>query len=77
MQDLLVMAPKNQLTLGQDRRLMYLENKDGLIDGARARIGWVTFSKTGKSVHYRGMELLKQKGGGIRGNRPLGPREAP
>ena len=45
---------------------MYVENKDGEIDGANARIGWVTFSKSGKSVYYRGRELLKANG--IRGN---------
>ena len=45
---------------------MYVENKDGQIDGAEARIGWVSFSKTGRSVYYRGRELLKA--GGVRGN---------
>lgn len=45
---------------------MYVENKSGDIDGVRARIGWVTFSKTGQSVYYRGRTLLKANG--IRGN---------
>jgi hypothetical protein len=45
---------------------MYVEPKDGGLDGAEARIGWVTFSKTGKSVYYRGRSLLRAKG--IRGN---------
>ena len=45
---------------------MYIENKDGEIDGVSGRIGWVTFSKSGKSIYYRGRELLKVKG--IRGN---------
>jgi hypothetical protein len=58
----------NQLTRGANRRVMYVENKDGDIDGVRARIGWVTFSKTGLSVHYRGRTLVRSKGGGIRGN---------
>ena len=62
------MSQKNQLTLGQERRLMYVENKEGDIEGVRARIGWVTFSRTGKSVHYRGMEFFKIVGGGVRGN---------
>lgn len=57
-----------QLTRGMKRRLMYVENKDGDIDGANGRIGWVSFSKTGQTVYYRGRELLKAKGGGIRGN---------
>jgi len=33
----------SQLTKGLQRRLMYVENKDGLIDGERARIGWAEF----------------------------------
>lgn len=57
---------KNQLTRGLKRRLMYVENKDGDIDGAQGRIGWVTFSRTGQTVHYRGREL--GKGSGVRGN---------
>ncbi len=51
------MTKKNQLTQGKKRRVMYVENKQGNIDGERARIGWVTFSKTGLSVHYRGKTL--------------------
>lgn len=47
---------------------MYLENKDGVIDGVPARIGWVSFSKSGKSVYYRGRELARLSGGGVRGN---------
>jgi len=45
---------------------MYVENKDGTIDGADARIGWVTFSNTGSTVYYRGKELVEAQG--IRGN---------
>jgi hypothetical protein len=59
---------KNQLTRGLTRRLMYVENKDGDLDGAAARIGWVEFSKTGKTVYYRGRELASIGGRGIRGN---------
>ncbi len=59
---------KNQLTRGLDRRLMYVENKDGDIDGVPARIGWVELSKTGKTIYYRGRELLSIGGRGIRGN---------
>ena len=58
----------NQLNRGLQRRLMYVENKSGDIDGVAARIGWVGFSKSGQSVYYRGRELHKIKGGGIRGN---------
>jgi len=45
---------------------MYVENKDGELDGAHARIGWVSFSKTGRTVYYRGRELAKANG--INGN---------
>lgn len=57
-----------QLTRGKERRLMYVENKNGLIDGYSAHIGWVTFSKTGNTVYYRNLVLNKVKGGGVRGN---------
>ena len=59
---------KNQLTHGLERRVMYLENKDGLIDGARARVGWVTFSKSGRTVYYGGRSLKAIGGAGVRGN---------
>jgi hypothetical protein len=58
----------NQLTRGQQRRMMYVENKNGLIDGVAARIGWVEFSKTGRTVYYRGKSLQAFSGGGISGN---------
>ncbi len=57
-----------QLNRGLQRRLMYVENKDGEIDGVNARIGWVEFSKTGQTVYYRGRKLQKAGGQGIRGN---------
>jgi hypothetical protein len=57
-----------QLTRGLKRRLMYVENKDGVIDGAHARIGWVTFSKSAQTVYYRGRQLAKVGGRGVRGN---------
>jgi hypothetical protein len=47
---------------------MYIENKDGDIDGAAARIGWAEFSRTGRTVYYRGRELASIGGRGIRGN---------
>ena len=58
----------NQLTKGESRRVMYVENKDGDIDGASARIGWVEFSKSGLSVYYRGRTLKRARGGGVSGN---------
>jgi hypothetical protein len=42
----------DQLT-GGSRRLRYIDQKDGDIDGAAARIGWVAFSPDGLRTHYR------------------------
>ena len=58
----------NQLTRGEEKRVMYIENKDGDIDGVSGRIGWVTFSQSGRSVYYRWRTLKRAKGGGVRGN---------
>jgi hypothetical protein len=58
----------NQLNRSENRRVMYVENKAGDIDGAGARIGWVTFSRSGRSVYYRGRTLRRLKGGGFSGN---------
>lgn len=46
---------------------MYIENKsEGLV--GPARIGRVTFSKSGKSVTYRGTEFGPMKGAGFKAN---------
>ena len=47
---------------------MYVENKDGLLDGFSARIGWVEFSKTGRTIRYRGRSLVAIGGRGVSGN---------
>ena len=47
---------------------MYVENKDGDIDGYEARIGWVSFSRSGRSVYYRGRHLKRIRRGGVFGN---------
>lgn len=57
-----------QLTKGKTRRVMYVESKGEPIDGAAARIGWVTFSRTGRTVEYKGLRLGRIKGGGYPGN---------
>src|SRR4051794_212541 len=36
----------------QSKQLMYIEKKDGDIDGAAGRIGWVTVSSGGGRPHY-------------------------
>jgi hypothetical protein len=41
---------RTQLTKGMRRRIMYVENKHGLIDGIHGRIGWVSFSRTGQTI---------------------------
>lgn len=58
----------SQLTKGNACRLMYIENKDGEIDGYRARVGWVTFSKSARTIYYRDRSFARAKGGGVRGN---------
>lgn len=58
----------NQLTRGKESRVMYIENKNGDVFGADARIGRVTFSKSGLSIYYRELTFKKLKGGGISGN---------
>ena len=58
----------NQLNKGNLKHLMYLENKDYSTDGVNAHIGWVEFSKTGKTVKYKGLEFIKVKRVGGRGN---------
>jgi hypothetical protein len=57
---------KTQLNKGMQRRVMYVESKDAPIDGAHGRIGWVTFSKTGRTIYYRDKVLTK--GSGVSGN---------
>ena len=48
-------------------RIMYIENKsEGLI--GQARIGRVTFSKSGKSIYYKEKEFRSLKGKGFKSN---------
>lgn len=58
----------NQLNLGQTKRVMYIENKGGLIGGVNARIGWVSFSKTGKTIYYKDKTFSKNPIAGNSGN---------
>lgn len=48
-------------------RIMYIESKSGGLNGP-ARIGRVTFSKSGKSVSYRGRTFQSLKGRGFKAN---------
>lgn len=57
---------RNQLTRGETRRVMDIANKNGEIDGSATRIGWVDFSKTGRTVYYRGRSLQAARHLGLR-----------
>ena len=48
-------------------RVMYIENKSGGISGP-ARIGRVTFSQTGKTLHYGGKQFQSLNGHGFKAN---------
>jgi len=43
-------------------RVMYIEQKSGDVEGV-ARIGWVRFSKTLRTMYYDGKEFIKTKSG--------------
>ena len=44
------------------RRIMYIECKGGQVDGP-GRIGWVDFSRSGRSYVYQGKRFNKTKSG--------------
>ena len=48
-------------------RIMYIENKSGSLTGP-ARIGRVTYSKSGRSVQYRGQTFQSLSGHGFKAN---------
>jgi hypothetical protein len=48
-------------------RIMYIEDKSGGVVGP-ARIGRVTFSKTGRTIYYRGRSFRSLKGAGFKAN---------
>jgi hypothetical protein len=48
-------------------RIMYIEDKSEGLNGP-ARIGRVTFSKSGQSVHYRGRTFQRLGGYGFKAN---------
>lgn len=48
-------------------RIMYIENKENGLSGT-ARIGRVTFSKSGKSVYYAGRRFKTLSGQGFKAN---------
>ncbi len=48
-------------------RIMYIENKSRGLEGD-ARIGRVYFSKSGKTLYYRGLRFQSLKGAGFKSN---------
>ncbi len=48
-------------------RIMYIERKAGNLTGT-ARIGRVTFSKTGMTLYYRGKSFQSLNGAGFKSN---------
>jgi len=48
-------------------RIMYIEAKGGGLTGP-ARIGRVTYSKTGATLYYKGQAFQTQKGSGYKSN---------
>jgi hypothetical protein len=53
--------------MGHKARIMYIERKAGNLTGS-ARIGRVTFSKTGATIYYHGKEFQSLKGAGFKAN---------
>ncbi len=53
--------------MGHRTRIMNIECKAGGLTGP-ARIGRVTFSKTGATIYYRGREFRSLKGSGFKAN---------
>lgn len=49
------------------QRIMYIESKAGGLTGP-ARIGRVTFSKSGTTIYYQGKAFQSLRGGGFKSN---------
>ena len=52
---------------GRKPRIMYIERKAGYLTG-RARIGRVTFNRTGRTIFYREQVFRRIVGGGFKSN---------
>jgi len=57
----------SQLDRGAKSRIMYIESKSGGLSGP-ARIGRVTFSKSGQTVYYCGRSFQSLSGQGFKAN---------
>jgi len=62
----LASSPAQKLKV-QSGRIMYIERKAGDLTGM-ARIGRVTFSKTGRTLYYQGQTFQSLKGAGYKSN---------
>jgi hypothetical protein len=62
-----LVASPTQKAKAQAGRIMYIECKAGGLTGD-ARIGRVTFSKTGQTLYYRGQTFQSLKGAGFKSN---------
>ena len=62
----LATSPTRKAT-AQAGRIMYIECKAGSLVGS-ARIGRVSFSKTGRTLYYRGQTFQSLKGAGFKSN---------
>ena len=49
------------------RRLMYIEDKSAGLEGP-ARVGYVYFSKSGRTLYYAGRKFRSLKGAGLKAN---------
>lgn len=49
-------------------RIMYIENKSESLAGGEARIGRVSFSKTGRTLYYGGRSFQRLSGRGFKAN---------
>jgi hypothetical protein len=60
-----LVLPSSARSLGQkgQSRIMYIENKSGGLSGGDARIGRVSFSKTGSTLYYKVLAFKSLKGG--------------
>jgi hypothetical protein len=57
----------SQLDRGAESRIMYIENKGSSLSGP-ARVGRVTFSKSGRTLYYRGRSFQSLSGQGFKAN---------
>src|SRR4051812_48297212 len=56
-----------EMRAGQRARIMYMERKAGSLTG-QARIGRVTFNRTGRTIFYRDQVFRRIVGGGFKSN---------